>query len=242
MNDFEPMRKFLVALTGVVMLSFNSFAQRPDLPGHLLVDVGLNTWANLPTGAELNTWQSKTVNLTYFYDFPIGDGGFTFTPGIGLGLEKYTFDNRTTLTTSLNGTVRTVAITPVATLYPNTPTLNKSKLGLNYLDIPLEFRFYASGNDYRRGFRAAIGAKVGILYSSFTKVKLEDSQGDNRVVRDRQDLGFNRFRYGIQARAGFGGFSFFGFYELSKKFDVSTSGWARYPNPHLRNIPDRFLS
>lgn len=209
------------------MLGFAVKAQRPDLPGSLVIDIGLNSWKSAPDRIDLKTFQSKTVNIIYYYDLPIGDKGFTFTPGFGLGLEKYSFGNDTTLVSSVNNNqVRTVSAVSLSSVYPQATSFDKSKLGLNYLDIPLEFRYYTSRNNMNRGFRVALGAKVGVLYSSFTKTKFEDAATDRRMVKDRQDLGFARFRYGIQSRIGFGGFSFFGYYELSDKFDNPPTGGA----------------
>jgi hypothetical protein len=219
------MRKFGLLLVGIIMLSYAAKAQRPDLPGSLIVDLGVNSWSSAPTDLKLNGFQSKTVNIIYYYDLAIGSRGLTFTPGIGLGLEKYSFDGDKTLTSTVNNTnVRSVAVSDLSTVYPQANSFDKSKLGLNYLDVPLEFRYYTSKDNMSRGFRVALCAKVGVLYSSFTKVKFEDNAADRRMVKDRQDLGFNRFRYGIQSRIGFGGFSLFGYYELSDKFDTPPAG------------------
>ncbi len=220
------MKKLLFAVVGLFFMSISAQAQRPDLPGALLVDIGLNSWSSAPTNISLNGFQSKTVNLTYYYDLPLGNRGFTFTPGIGLSFEKYSFKNNFTLTSSIdNAGVRSIGTADLVNLAPNNPTtFGKSKLGLNYLDIPLEIRWYSSGNQYNRGFRAALGVKGGVLYSSFVKYRFEDAKGDKRLVKDRQELGFNRFRYGVQGRIGFGGFSIFGFYELSKKWDIAPAG------------------
>ena len=224
-NDFEPMRKLLVAIVGVFIFGFSAFAQRPDLPGHLIFDIGINSWSKVPVGAEMNVFKSKTVNILYYFDLPIGNGGVTFTPGIGLGLERYAFDNNTTLTTSIdNSGVRTVGVGQLETIHLNSRSFDKTKLATNYLDIPLELRYYASENDYSRGFRVALGPKIGILYSSFTKVKLEDELRDTRILKDKQSFGLNKFRYGIQARVGWAGFSLFGYYELSDKFEIFPPG------------------
>ncbi|MGW8122996.1 outer membrane beta-barrel protein [Roseivirga echinicomitans] len=221
------MRKLGILLIGVLTLGSIARAQRPDLPGSLVVDWGLVTLSNAPTDISLNSFKSKTVNVIYYYDLPIGDNGFTFTPGIGLGMERFTLkDNKTLTTTVNNANIRSVAVSDLATVYPQANGFNQSKLGLNYLDIPLEFRYYMSKDNMSRGFRAAIGAKVGILYSSFTKVKFEDRAADQRMIKDRQGLGLERFRYGIQARVGFAGFSLFGYYELSNKFDIAPAGGA----------------
>ena len=219
------MRKLGILLLAIFTLGSVAMAQRPDLPGSLVVDYGLNSFRNAPTDVKLNSFKSKTVNVVYYYDFPIGDRGFTFTPGFGLGLERFSFEDNKMLTSTVNSAnERSIAVSDVATVYPQANTLNESKLGLNYFDIPLELRFYSKKDNMSRGFRAAIGAKVGILYSSFTKVKLEDNAADSRMIKDRQDLGFQRFRYGVQARVGFGGISLFGYYELSDKFDIAPAG------------------
>lgn len=221
------MRKLGLALVGIFFFGTLSMAQRPDLPGSLVIDLGLNSWSDLPTDLELNTFQSKTVNIIYYYDLPLGDRGFTITPGIGLGMERYTSDNNTTLISAVNNqNERVVSVAELSDLFPTANAFDKSKIGLHYLDIPLELRYYTSKNNYSRGFRAALGVKGGILYSSFTKIRYEDRATDKRLVKDRQQLGFNRFRYGINARVGFGGFSFFTFYELSKKFEIAPAGGA----------------
>ena len=219
------MRKLGLALVGIFFLGSVALAQRPDLPGSLVIDLGINSWSDRPTGAELKAFQSKTVNLIYYYDIPIGDRGFTFTSGFGLGLERYDFDNNTMLTSVVNNqNERVVQVSELETLLPRANSFDKSKLGLNYFDIPVEFRYYSSKNDFSRGFRAALGIKAGILYSSFTKLKYEDAATDTRRVKDHQQLGVNRFRYGINARIGFGGISFFGFYALSNTFDIAPEG------------------
>lgn len=220
-------RKLGLALVGIFFFGSFAMAQRPDLPGSLVIDLGLNSWSDKPTNAEFSTWQSKTVNLIYYYDLPIGDKGWTITPGFGLGLERYAFDNNTTLTSVVNNqNQRIVEVTELANMLPTANSFDKSKLGLNYFDVPVELRYYKSKDNFNRGFRVALGLKAGILYSSFTKIKYEDAATDNRLARDRQQLGINRFRYGVNARVGFGGFSFFGFYELSDKFEFAPEGAA----------------
>lgn len=218
-------RKLGLALLGIFFFGSLAVAQRPDLPGSLVIDIGLNSWSDKPTDVELNAWQSKTVNLIYYYDLPLGDNGWTLTPGFGLGLERYAFDNNTTLTSVVNTqNQRVVVVRDLNDLLPAANSFDKSKLGLNYVDVPLELRYYSNKNNYSRGFRMALGIKAGVLYSSFTKLQYEDAATDDRQIKDRQQLGINRFRYGINARIGFGGFSFFGYYALSDTFDIAPEG------------------
>ena len=219
------MQKLGLVLFGIVLLGSISFAQRPDLPGSLIIDVGVNSWIKSPTDLKLNIFESKTVNIIYYYDLPLGNRGFTITPGIGLGLEKYSLRNDRTLTTMVNAqNKRIVSVTPLKDLIKNANSFGKSKVGMNYIDLPVEFRYYANKSNFSRGFRAAVGLKAGILYSSFTKICYKDTATSSRMVKDRQQLGLNRFRYGVNARVGFGGFSLFGFYELSNKFESAPAG------------------
>jgi hypothetical protein len=219
------MRKIGLLIVGTLFLGLIAKAQRPDLPGSLIIDFGINIWSTTPTDLTLNGFQSKSINVVYYYDLPIGDKGFTFTPGIGLSLERYSFDDDKTLTSTINSSnIRNIAVSDLNSVYSQANSFDKSKLGLHYLDIPLEFRYYTSKDNLSRGFRVALGPKIGILYSSFTKVSYEDSAAEQRTVKDRQNIGINRFRYGIQGRVGYGSFSVFGFYELSNKFDSAPLG------------------
>lgn len=216
--------KRILTILFLVIISVSAKAQRPDLPGQLLVDFGFNSWANTPTGLDLNWFKSKTVNMTYYYDIPIGNGGWTLTPGVGTSWEKYTFDNNSTLISTVNNGQRIIQAVDLNDEFGANLNFQSSKLGLFYVEMPLEIRWYAKRNQYSKGFRVAVGGKIGYRYSSFTKLKFEDVLEDPRMVKDRQDLGFNRFRYGIQARVGWGGFGTFIFYELSDKFENAPLG------------------
>lgn len=219
------MKKLLLAVTGLFFMSLSAQAQRPDLPGAFIVDVGINSWGSAPENISLNSFQSKTVNLTYYYDIAIGSKGWTFTPGIGLGLEKYSLEDNITITSSIsNSGVKSISTANLANIVDDGFSFGKSKVAMNYVDVPLELRWYSSGDSYNRGFRAAFGVKVGVLYSSFAKYRFEDTAGDENLVKDRRNLGLNRIRYGVQGRVGFGGFSIFGFYELSDKWDIAPTG------------------
>ena len=225
------MKRLTFSMLILFFVHLSAFAQRPDLPGSLLLDVGVNSWSTSPTDIELNGFQSKTVGLTYFYDFPIGDSKFTFTPGFGFTFEKFSIENDFTIIGSIDANgERSVNAVSLTDLTENVLEFGKSKIGMNYFEIPVEFRFYSRKNDYRRGIRAALGAKAGILYSSFIKYRFEDSVGDQNLVKNRGDLGVTRFRYGLQARLGVGFFSLFAYYELSDKFKTPPPGGENTQN------------
>lgn len=183
----------------------------PDLPGTLTVDFGFNFLQNAPDNMNLRFWKSKGVGIYYLYDMPIGESKFSFHPGLGVGFESYAFSQNVTV--SYPPGVDTAGIVTLAEdVYE---TVDKSKLVTHYVDVPLEFRFYTKEN--QRGFMVSIGAKVGYLFSSYTKIKYEN-EGRTFTDKSRQDINLNRLRYGASARLGFRGFNLHGQYMLSDLF------------------------
>ena len=183
----------------------------PDLPGTLTIDFGFNFLTNAPDNMDLRFWKSKGVGLYYLYDVPIGESKFSFHPGLGVGFESYAFSQDVTVAYAPG--MDSAAIVDLDNeIYE---AVDKSKLITHYVDVPLELRFYSKEN--QRGLMVAVGAKVGYLFSSYTKVKYED-EGEGRTNKLRQDFNLNRLRYGASARLGFRGFNLHGQYMLSDLF------------------------
>ena len=97
------MKKGLIIILTIV--SGVAFAQstddvkkgKPDIPGTLLMDVGFNILNDGPADMDLKFFGSKSVNLYYQYDIPFGDSKFSFHPGIGVGMDKYRFQDDVSL-------------------------------------------------------------------------------------------------------------------------------------------------
>ncbi|MEQ8478153.1 porin family protein [Fulvivirga sp.] len=187
---------------------------RPDVPGHLLIEFGLNLLLNDDPAIETEILGSRTLNFYYLYDFRIGNSKFYFLPGVGVGLDRYKFEEDVTLTRAIDS----VGVKSVAFSNLDSVDVKKSMLVTNYLDIPLELRFYGNPEDQRRSFKVGVGFKVGMLMSSHTKIKKEDD--GNRVkekVKDSFEL--TRFRYGVTGRIGIGGFNVFYYQNLTPLFE-----------------------
>jgi hypothetical protein len=160
---------------------------------------------------------SKVFNLTYIKDIHIGDSKISIHPGIGLGLEKYSFSNDITLVSSFSQGQRTsVNTVNLASIYGSSSEFEKTKLATNYLDIPLEFG-YRIGKDKDRAMMVSLGGKVGFLYSAHTKVNYTRSD-ESFSVKTKDSLELNRFRYGITGRVGTPGFSGWYYYGLNTLF------------------------
>jgi hypothetical protein len=215
-----------------VLLTTAAFAQyetvtktkRPSIPGTFLVDVGVNRALNAGPTWQQGLWGSRTINLYYQYPIRFGRTKFSFNPGIGLSMERWKFTSGAILidTVELTGNVPSAVqveqydLLRASREYPSLAT--KSMLVTNYLEVPLEFRFDTKPEDIARSFNVAIGGRFGLRLNSFSKLKYE-ADGEAVKVKDKQRFGLSDFRYGVYTRIGIGGFSWFGFYNLSTMFD-----------------------
>jgi hypothetical protein len=187
---------------------------RPDVPGTMLIELGWNFLQNKDIDLDINSFGSRTLNLTYLYDIRIGKSKFYFLPGISVGLDRYKFDKNITLVETLdaNGDEIIQADTLSFT------SVKKSLLVANYLDIPFEIRFIANPEDSKRSFKVGVGFKVGVLMSSHTKVKYDDA-GDTIKEKIKDTYGLSKFRYGVVGRIGIGGFNVFYYQNLTTLFE-----------------------
>ncbi|HLT06270.1 MAG TPA: porin family protein [Cyclobacteriaceae bacterium] len=221
--------KRIILIIFTVLLSLNLHAQeaekpgingRPNIKGDLFFDVGFNVLNNRPEDLNTGFFASKTANFYYQYPIHLGENsGITFNPGIGLGMDKLAFSRDSTLVTNPAIGAGSSQFVGVETLYGQNLTINTNKLALNYIDIPLEFRYHANKTNYDKGFRFALGGKVGVLYNAHTKVEVTDANGLTRKIKTSQDFGSSPVRYGIYARVGLPGFNLWSYYGLNKVFE-----------------------
>jgi len=219
------MKKLSISLI-ILCITSLSFAQtndasidvkrkgRPDVPGTFLIELGWNLLQDAPSSMDMNLIGSRTLNMIYFYDIQIGSSKFSILPGIGVGLDRYKFDNDVRLQESFDADGnKSVSVVDITSL-----DLKKSMLVTNYLDIPLEFRFHTNPGDKKRSFKVGVGAKAGMRFSSHMKLKYEQ-EGENVKTKDKRSFELNRFRYGLTGRVGVGGFNVFYYQSLSTLFD-----------------------
>ncbi|MBI1767495.1 MAG: hypothetical protein HYR67_03875 [Bacteroidetes bacterium] len=187
---------------------------RPDIPGSFLIDFGFNSGQSKPQGFTQGFWGSRTLNIYYHYPVRIGETKFTYNPGGGFSFERFKFTNNYTLVLQTDGTY--LLEDPTSILQSS--TIKKSMLVANYFDLmPLEFRFDTNPKDVSRSFSVSIGARVGFLIESHTKINYT-TNGVSETLKNKQNNGLNTFRYGVYGRIGIGNFNVFGFYNISPYF------------------------
>ena len=84
--------------------------------------------------------------------------------------------------------------------------VEKSKFESNYINIPLEFRFYFNKDKIDNGgFFLAAGGSIGYLISGKTKIKYVENEETKKIKR-KENFELNQFRYGAHFRVGVSGF------------------------------------
>ncbi len=215
--------KCLVLFSLMFFLVTNTGAQdqkkiyRPDIPGSFLIDFGVNGTQGAPNKFRIGWFGSRTANVYYYFPMRIGGSKFMFSPGIGLGLERFKFQKGYFLADTVhNGQFALVPNARLDTVI--FPGMKKSMFVMDYLDLPLEFRFNSNPEDLARTFWVAAGFRAGILFNGHSKIKYK-TEGETRMLKDRQRHGMNQFRYGPSLRIGIGNFNWFAFYNISPLFE-----------------------
>ncbi len=243
------MRNFLL-LSFSIFFSFQTFATTgtknalkplqvektelasPDIPGSMVLDLGFMNLSNADDAMGTAFWGSKSFGIYYNKPLPVNDK-ITFNIALGVGSEKYAFDNDITLGYGIDPSSTVNEITTIDTLGFSA---TKSKLATTYLDLPIEFRFGFGGNPSDGGF-IAIGGMAGVLIDSHTKVKYEEN-GRNVIDKVKDDFGISNFRYGVSGRLGYRGFNIYYKYYFSQLFSSGEQpqGTTAEPNPWAMGI------
>ena len=194
------MTRFFLSLflVGVVLISTaqdKKFAQ-PDLPGDLVLDIGMNYWTYKED--SIQAWSSKSLGIYYNKRYKISNK-LSFYPSVGLGFERlgfkknYHYDTDQQLNLVIDST---------------TALIKRNKLAITYLDVPLELRLHPKGTIEGEGFFIGAGVIGGLKLSAHTKLKYVDN-GNKRKEKLNSNFGLQDFRYGYQVRVGWKGFQVF---------------------------------
>lgn len=217
------MRRVIIALL-VIAFSNVALAQdekkgSPDLPGDLIVNLGINTLTNRPENMRVSAFGSKSFGIYYTNRIQLSPS-FSFYPGIGITSEKYEFEEDVTLIRNADNETVVSDITDLG-------EIDKNRIAVNYLEVPLEFRYYPWKTNDGSGFFIGVGGSLGVRVESHMKLKYSD--GDvNFKNKFSNDFNLSSVRYGLIGRVGTRGIS--GFYRIyfSELFDAGQS-----PDPEL---------
>ena len=179
---------------------------------HFLVQLGYTRWAGIPD--TINTaGLSKSINVYFMFDFP-----FKTNPKLKYGIwprycqRSYCF---------LQKQMWALKILPPLSVLPMLliPTISKKQNWLLYI---LKHRLNSGilpDPMTGKGFRAAIGIKVGTLINAHTRnTKFQNKAGNainDFTLKEASKSFFNKTRVSAMGRVGIGHISLYGSYQLS---------------------------
>ncbi|MFX1703084.1 Outer membrane protein beta-barrel domain-containing protein [Chitinophaga ginsengisegetis] len=209
------MKKIIFTL-GLIAVSIGVFAQDGGSPMNkavnkvthsndfLMVQLSYDGWAGAPD--SIKSGLNRGFNIALMYDFPFKKSKLSMAAGLGISTSGvYLKDHTMDIQGKLN---RNQVSFP-------TSTAKKNKVATTYLEIPIELRYRSVPDNANKGFKAAVGVKVGALVDAHTKIKYTGANGSKDIDKDANRGFFNPWRFAATARVGYGNFALFGSYSLN---------------------------
>ena len=138
-----------------------------DKPGdHLLIQLSSDHWAGETDSISSHQKGfSRGFSAYFMFDKPFRSSPkYSIGFGIGISTSNIVFKKASVDLTN------TSSVLPITAL-DSTNHFKKYKLATGYLEIPLEFRYSAKPLEPNKGFKAALGIKIGTLINAHTKGK-----------------------------------------------------------------------
>ena len=205
------MKKFII-LFSLFVIPFFSFSQEKNKiikettirRVSVGVEIYQDFWMKWPKGMNVRAINQGAGGFI-MYNVPFGESPVSFSIGAGIGCQNL-FSN-----TTINDIhADTITFTPI----PDTIDYKKSKLGLTYLDFPLELRVVTKDK-----IRFSVGLKLGYLLDAKTKYKGDDIYGQESTVKYRKVEHVDKFRFGPTIRFGYDWFQIMGYFSVSQIFE-----------------------
>ncbi|WP_303311577.1 outer membrane beta-barrel protein [Hymenobacter sp. BT730] len=189
------------------------------------IDLGVNTLVNRPTpGAsiadqdyELKPLSSRYISLNWRYDLRLGSKSspLHLITGPEVAFNNYMLDNNQFFR---NDRTRQPSATFISR--DTARSLEKSKLAVTSLNLPLMMELRFKNDEGKTNFRIGAGGFVGYRLSSHTKLKYEQ-EGRSHKDKDRDNMNLEDFQYGLQGMIGVRGLDLFVKYHLTDAFKAN---------------------
>lgn len=169
-----------------------------------------DNWLNKPDSIDI-TGLGHGANFYLCYDFPISKSNFSFAAGIGIGTSTVYIGNNQELVLNDTGS------SAVARFSDESQDYKKFKFATTYLEAPFELRYFGNKENRNKGFKAAIGLRVGTLVGAHTKGRYSvDGTKVTDKVNSKRFL--ETWRYAATLRLGWGNFTILGAYNIGSVF------------------------
>jgi hypothetical protein len=197
----------------------------------LVVDWGFSCLRNSPSKMGTSFWQSRFINVYFFYNIRLGRSRFTISPGMGIAFDGYQFEDGGSTLVRDDTSDRNTIFKKADELFPGKEEFVESSLDVRYLDfLALEARFNANSECPKEGFFAALGLKLGLRWNASTTIKYKE---DDMIKTQHNVESFNLqgMRVGLHAKCGWGRFGLCYTHVLSNLFKEAKGPENTTTNP-----------
>ena len=198
-----------MAFTNATFAQSTTTSEKPA-SDFLMIQLGIDRWAGKPDTIH-TTGVGKGLNVYLCKNYPLKNSKLSFAAGIGIGSSSIYLDNQE---------VR-FSDTSFVKFAAETKNYSKYKLTTAYFEAPLELRYFENNVNKNKGFKAAIGLRIGTLLQAHTKgvYSSSGSKTADKVVSKRF---IDTWRFAATARVGYGNFSLFVAYNLNTLFKAGS--------------------
>jgi hypothetical protein len=167
---------------------------------------------DIPEGMEM---KPNSTEIGFYSMTPLIGTRFNISLATGFGFTAHNLKSNVFPSYKPDGKIALEKI-------PDEIEYKNNKLTNFYIDIPIELRFRTTPNRKQKNFKISAGVLLGYKLQSYHKYQGEDyhtySFGEYVKFKEYRIKNVSDLRYGIYGRLGYGKFSFFGFYSLTKIF------------------------
>jgi len=194
---------------------------------HFMVQLGYDGWSGTPDTVHIKGL-NRSFNFYFMFDFPFKtDPRFSVGVGLGIGTSNIFFDHQVPMVAAAGNP--TLAF---PSLSGGNNDYKKNKLVTTSLQVPVELRYAIDPEHTNSSWKFAVGVKVGLLMSAYTKQKtLLNGAGQvqvNSIQKESSKQYFNSPQLIGTARINKGFIGIFGQYQVTSLIK-STAGPSIFP-------------
>jgi len=186
---------------------------------HFMFQLGYDNWAGAPDSIHIQGF-NRSANFYFMFDFPFKtDPRLSIGAGLGIGSSNIFFHQQRVLVNAAGaGTLG----------FPSDENNNhwkKYKLVTTYLEAPVELRFALDPEHMDNSWKFAVGVKVGLMLSAYTKAKNFVNTANQTIIngieKESSKQFFNSPKLAGTARISKGVIGLFGQFQINSLIKTS---------------------
>ncbi len=190
----------------------------------LIINLFSDIWSDLPQAMDTRTI-NRGIGIDYIQEFPLGTSNFSFAAGLGFASHNL----------YSNHWYEWVENRHLFLEIPDNLDYSNNKISLNYINVPVEFRYRT--RNIARTFRIHAGVKAGLLVNAHSKYVGElQPNGRDFKLKEGNLENVESFMLGFHGRIGLGRVNLNTFIALTDIFEGNNAAEASFMSVGLTFI------